>query len=215
MADVEASQPAEDKEVVIENVNSVRTDGRGATKALADWKVRLANNVARSMFCDLVISGPVLRFYGRKADLQVAIYLYKYIEHEFENAARTATREHTEQIREEFGHIASKIVGEDNPRVYRNNWLAGAVNEISNRLYEQKRKFQQESSKSNALVVVRGDELLKFKHETWKNLSHRSPNSSSAYNSNARQAGQSFARNMPLHKGIGGAGGQKQLGGGK
>lgn len=137
------------------------TDGDPSLKMSA-WKVSLATKVAKVCLCKAIFrSGDRYRkepakffLLGRRSNVEVADYLYNYLEREISNLGEKAYLEATE----------ARGLG------FWNSWHFGAVNEVGRRLEEEMDIFKSASEQCCALVVNRMREVEEFVKEKYPRL---------------------------------------------
>jgi len=160
-------------------------------KRLDRWRCGLASVIARQNGCRIYYSGSDIALVGRASDAETVRYLYGYLSREVERL----TTEH----------------GQGMGRTWRNNFRLGVVDTISNKLWEQRRKFESETRAearaegSTALMRVdralanidkRGETVKDWMKQNMK--LYASSGSAAAYNPNARARGREAGKSISV-----------------
>ncbi len=175
-----------------------------AQKRLDRWRGALASVVARQNGCRIYFSGGDIALVGRPSDAETVRYLYGYLSREVE---RLAT-EH----------------GKGMGRSWRNNFRLGVVDAISDKLYQERRRFEHDvrtearAESSTALMRVdralatidqRGQDVAAWVKSNLKLYSHGS--SATSYNHTAREAGRKAGKQLAVNRARAGLTGRRGL----
>lgn len=133
-----------------------------------EWKHNLAFAVAQYNFGRALVSSNYVWFIGTPQDIQVIKELYFWLIEQAkvlaDYAMKTSYREAKREAARENRYV--------NHRTYRNCFYLGFESKVASRLWEQWRVLRDETEQSKALVVVTGEELETYIHETFPKLGH-------------------------------------------
>ena len=175
------------------------------------WQEQLANQIAKSHFCRLIVitSSNQLRFVGRKTDVEVCTYLYAYLVRTFQAVSQ---KEYDRIYNEHYKNGTEGLI-----RGWRQSWLWGAVDTVAKRLKASRREFERvagEGASKNALVQIQRaeNEIVEFM-EGLRGLGKAAGLTSAANNRSGYDDGAAYGRKVNLSRGVGSAdgGGQRQI----
>jgi hypothetical protein len=173
---------------------------------LADWRITLANSIARANLCRVVISGSSLQWLGRESNLQVAQYIY-------ETCANDLQR-----ICDGLWYAIADLI-KDMPkeeRIHGKTWkadfLAGAAVGVQQKLREETETWRNSAPNANALITTNDSELALYMRQIFPaGLGHRS--GPTVAGGNAYGLGVKTGRNVSFKTGVGagGSSGPRQI----
>lgn len=161
------------------------------------WEVFLAMIIGRSMFCEVLSSRIGVYFVGRRADADVAAYTYNNLRKQLYDLAVIRTHEYVEEMKSTRGISPRYLTGSMNFKVWRNNWLLGAVHGIGQKLNDQKKA---DSAQIQALVLVRGDEVSTYLHQTYPSISTTEVDQTGYGNHKAYSRGEADGYSLNIQK---------------
>jgi len=172
----------------------------------AQWKITLANTVAKSMGGKVIFTPwsrwneGALHFFGPTDALPVMVDLYRFLKRQIDGASVVALKEY--KLNPDIEWDTGKPV---HGKTYRNNWIRGCVSRLGRRLtVAYSKQVNETEGAANALVVVgnRVDDLIK---ETYGKT--RTHTTRPTYNQRGYQDGHRAGGHMNL--------GQTQVGHGR
>lgn len=189
------------------------------TKKAQRWEQRLAYDVARFHFCEVLVSPHHIYFVGREANREVAMYVFTQLAERLHKLARKETRAYIKRQKgfwnearalhpelPEFDHRIH-LKGANHHKAWRAAWLDGAVSGIRDQLETQRTAKATEGSK--ALVVVRGQEVSEFVEQQFPNT--RKKAARQTRNWDAFVQGVDQGKNMQIQPGLSVGSKQDQL----
>jgi hypothetical protein len=127
-----------------EPIENERLDGKWRGRGTT-WKQRLAGALAKTNQCRIYFSGGATRLVGRPSDMATVRYMYEYLIRELTGLGKKWGK----QFEDEYGEAPG--------RTPHNSFKIGAVNTISNRLYQaQKEARRHEQELAESADRVRG-----------------------------------------------------------
>ena len=179
----------------------------GEGRNLSRWRVALASVLAKANQARIYTQGNAINIVGRPSDAETIRYLYAYLVNEIERL--------------------TKIHAKGNGKSWSHNFRLGIVDEIRDRLAEQREatveKIKGEivglSPGGTGMALVRVDQALAKMEkrseevEQWmeKNMKLRMQYARSSYNPSARERGREAGKSISLGGGKGLPSGAKQL----
>lgn len=192
-AKVEADEPVNTHEL-----------GRAGKKNREVWKGTLASGISRAFGCKIWWSGVIIKFVGRKSDLEAVLYFYEYLTKEVDRL--------TEKCWEDEGEFSG-----ESAKSWKTAFRVGAAHEIGSRMQEQRKVtfHAAEQAASTALVVLQNRAVAVDKYyEQEKKVHHlRSTNGPTIRSRDGYQAGRDAGKSVNLGgSGSSLTGAKKQLG---
>jgi hypothetical protein len=169
------------------------------------WKATLLNTIASFNFCRMVYftgrkGGNIGALIGKKNNIIVTTNLYEFLVDELVRLAEIAWREAVEEVQEQ--RIPFMRQPSMNAKSFKNAFYLGAVQEIRNRLREQREESVADQEGSSALVLVEEKALDDAVYKMFGRL--RSGGRSTINDSNGYRRGKSAGRSVNLVNQIGG-----------
>lgn len=171
------------------------------------WCWRLTSLVARNTYCRCLVGKTGVVFVGAKSDVEVAVYLYSYLQKTLYDMSRKYVSP----------WLKSRSLGELNSMKIA--YIDGALISIAQKLkaeFEKPIYQNMKTASGSELMVVKNDALQKYWNNTYGNHSKgidiHSNVQWSADNTAANITGRRDGQNIAIHKGLGGNGnGQKAI----
>jgi hypothetical protein len=128
-------------------------------QSVVSWLFHLANGIARSNDCVVVLYGRsnIFQFVGVKSDREPVVELFRYMARLAWELSTKAQQEAKDSLRAEVGWSGSAADVNAASRQYRTGWLQGFSDAVVKRLYAQRRSMMDEAkatSNETALVLV-------------------------------------------------------------
>lgn len=195
--------------VVEEPIRDFEAPLDGTTGNMARWRVMLASTLAKAnqsrVYTWTDARGKSIKIVGRPSDAETIRYLYQYLTREIERLA--------------------SLHAKGNGKTWANNFRLGIVDEIGDRLREQREAtvhaVKQETANTSALVRV-DQALAKMEKQAgavadWmkENLKLKKTYSQTRYDDSARMAGRRAGKSINLGSGRAMTSGAKALGSGQ
>lgn len=164
------------------------------------WKRRLAGSVATACLCRFVftngqknhwsgkITPGIMHFLGRRSNVEVAKFLYKYLETSIY------------WLSEDEWKSMKKAGSERKGKSFWDDWYEGCVRRVDEKLSDEYKQFQETSSSSTALVLVRRKEVDQYVKEIFPVL--RSTRGRYVGNLDAHQRGYKAGGKISIRKGV-------------
>lgn len=193
LADVENYQPGK------------FTEETYSFKARARWRKRLLAIVAEMNFCDHISYRGTRRavFIGSPVNIQAAKMLFEYLEAALERLAEEGFTAYVDEYytnplisAEEYERRASP----GNKHSWKEYFYHGACDALIYRLREEKKRFENESAASRALVVVNDQALATYIKEKYNPKIVDDRRDGKKENENAWSAGVNAGLAVPLTK---------------
>jgi len=165
-------------------------------KAEGTWIGYLAHYIAVNNLCEVVLGGGYPAYYviGSQENRETVIFIVDQLVAKFRQLEQQSW---------------SNYHGPVKRNKYRRDFLKGASLGIYNKLSEQRRKMEQESSQVEALVLANKDKLEKAKKDYFNHLGKS--RTRKLQNNSAFQDGLSKGRSTDIHSGLGSRGSRGQL----
>lgn len=161
-ADVEGYEPLGDNPL---EHDLVFFDRQAGYNMQHDWVTNLGDIIAQANFCKASFGGRTVHFWGRGREVAVCKYMMTSLYNRILELGNQRTAEYAYDYQMEYHVSAYRERGSDNPLSYRNSWLLGASVVVRDRVWKESEAFKQSSTKANALVLVRDEEVEKFQLE--------------------------------------------------
>lgn len=147
------------------------------TGSTSSWETQLATTVAHFNFGKALVSPAGIYFIGKSTDLEVIEAIFLKLRHKLYWLAMERTTAHTETVKaayfEKYGEVLNvrKLTGDMHPKVWRNNWMTGALMGIHDRMDEQQRAFRAEyGDRATALVTTTEGLVKSFIDTKWSKV---------------------------------------------
>lgn len=174
-----------------------------------NWKIDLANTVARANLCNILTSGARLIWIGKPSNIEVSEFLFTTLAHDLEDICdkrwadiqklRTLEKVHGTTLFQD--HSLRYVHG----KTWKNSFYYGAIATINQRLNETKKNLSANPD-MKALIVVNDKEVEQYIKQTWPRLGHN--NYSLNLYGSAYESGKAAGRTIQFKQGMG-AGGSK------
>lgn len=164
-----------------------------------EWEIDLAHTLATAHYCKLLLSGRDFLFIGRKNDAQTAMAIYSRLRDVLAGMATRYVQAYSDFVKENTLTSPKELKGSQSLRAVRLSYLAGAVQEISNRLYDARKADDVEyNGEVTALVVVTDAAITEFL-ASWKIGAPRQ-RGSKEHNAAAYKRGREDGKSVSLHR---------------
>ena len=161
-----------------------------------NWKIDLANTVAKANLCSILTSGRSLIWIGKLSNIEVAEYLWATLCQDLEDICDRKWNEiiKLRDLEKQTGiHLFTDYdMRYVHGKTWKNSFYYGAIATISERLNATKKNLSTDQN-INALIVLSDKEVQNYISKTWPRLGHNNTSFNimgSAYNS-GKEAGKS------------------------
>lgn len=168
--------------------------GNGRNRKI--WQLDLARTIAVNNLCRLLESRNNIIWIGKKSNIEACQFMLSSIAFDLERIA-DANWEALSYLKSQ-----GKLLTLPHGKRWKASFFAGAVNEISNRLYESSRNLSQ-SENVMALITLSGKELQEAQDKFFPKVRHVS-RASNPLDSGGYNAGRAAGKSLQFKKGIGG-----------
>lgn len=186
-----------EEETIIETTEEFAGASGKATARTPLWKASLMFSVSKACLCAAFKTRGGRHFWGNqrrnssytfiglKKNVDIAVYLYHYLERTIEDIGR--------QRFKEVGATGLE---------WRNSWFSGAVATVAKRLQEEMQTFKASDPACNAMVETKYQQAKEWMHEKHKIRS--SAPSGARVNWSAYSDGAAAGKSIAIRKGVGG-----------
>lgn len=195
----------------------------------AEWKIDLANSVARANLCKIILSRGTIVWMGKESNLEVAQFVNATLVQDLERIAnekwalmlgiRNLIEKNPELINSpQFAEYMTpqqiRELQDIHGKAWKNSFYMGAVIAIRERLLANLETIKASASNMNALIVVNGNELANYVHQQFPRLGTHYGGSSTIHGG-AYSMGKAAGATLQFRNGIGSGGnhGTRQIGG--
>lgn len=167
------------------------------SQRLLDWRVEMANAIAKANLCKLVISGSHLQWLGRESNVAVAQYIYETTANQLQAMADGLWY----AIRAALAGSGANMM---HGRTWKTDYLNGAATGVRMKLEEETLTMRAEYANVNALMLTNEHELRQYTNDQYSRLGNSGRSVRSG--GNAYGAGVITGRNVSFRSGIGSGG---------
>jgi hypothetical protein len=177
MEEVKHHQPKED--IIEQFVGIFKHDGTLIGKNHNKWLFDLIDHIAYANYCKPLFSPKGGVFVGKEKDVKIASFMLDNIAYRLIAISREEMNQYMKEYRERTGlHPWRDSYGSRHPRIWRREWLEGAVSALGRKLREDRKSkelaaylAQQEGNDQKfALITTHNQTLDSFVKETRPNI---------------------------------------------
>lgn len=168
---VTAAQTAEEQAISQQLFYAKRSERKDVLlkDKYCDWFLDLGRHIGYATYCDRLLTPTSVTFIGRAADAQVASFLLSNLFHRLVSLSRTAMHQYMADFKAaaiaqgKTGYATNALLGHghDNAKIWRLNWLEGAVQSIGETLRKARQAIEHQpglKESSRALAIIQTNE---------------------------------------------------------